>query len=57
MKTSIQMLKFGLFAGSALMALSGTARAQAPAADPANRAPDHLQRFDLQGRELQPGYL
>ena len=33
MKTSIQMLKFGLFAGSALMALSGTARAQAPAAD------------------------
>ena len=32
MKTSIQMLKVGLFAGSALFALSGTAHAEAPAA-------------------------
>jgi outer membrane receptor protein involved in Fe transport len=35
MKTSIQMLKMGLFAGSALFALTGTAQAQAPAADAA----------------------
>ena len=32
MKTSIQMLKVGLFASSALFALSGTAHAEAPAA-------------------------
>jgi iron complex outermembrane recepter protein len=39
MRTTKHMLKYGLFAGSALMALAGTAHAdQAPAADPATTA-------------------
>ncbi|WP_353230127.1 TonB-dependent receptor [Novosphingobium sp.] len=39
MKTSTQMLKFGLFAGSALFALTGTAHAEQAAAPAAASAP------------------
>ena len=44
MKTSIQMLKVGLFAGSALFAMTGTARAEqaAPAAPATTAAPGEI---------------